>query len=97
MRPACLLVLSLALASCGALPKREREPVPEVVVLEVLGMTSRETCPPRVEAALESVEGVASASVEFATRTATIHCRGPLEPERLIAALRKQGYGAAAR
>ncbi len=89
-----VVLACLGVAACE-LP-RHSEPVPETLVFTVFGMTSAEGCPPRVEAALESVVGVDSATVEYATRTVTVHCRGHLEPELLVAALRKQGYGAAA-
>jgi copper chaperone CopZ len=61
--------------------------------LLVAGMTSPATCPARVQAALSSVTGVTSASVDFETRTATAHCLQGCDAQALITALAKQGYG----
>jgi len=67
------------------------------IVLDIEGMTCA-SCVQRVERALVRVPGVEEASVNLATRTATIHGErdlrvdGPVEP--LIEAVRRVGYGA---
>lgn len=96
MRLPLLGIVLTGLASSACELPRHPEPVPETLVFTVFGMTSAEGSVPRVEAALENVEGVASATVDYPTRTVVVHCRGHLAPELLVAALRKQGFGAAA-
>ena len=71
-----------------SLPPRERG-----VVLDIEGMTCA-SCVQRVERALEGVPGVEAASVNLATRTATVlgEPDGSLAP--LVEAVRGVGYGA---
>jgi P-type Cu+ transporter len=63
--------------------------------LEIGGMTCA-ACALRVEKALTKVPGVARASVNLATETATVHPQGAAsaDAEALIAAVRKAGYEA---
>jgi len=87
--PACLLgLLLLACQSTGDAAQRPRS-----VVLSIGGMTCAVNCPPRVEAALESVAGVDSATVDYDARTATVVVQGEIDPGALISALQKQGFG----
>jgi len=91
-----LLVLSLAFASfstasCHA--PRAAEVRDEKVVLRITGMTCAVLCPPKVQAALQSVEGVRAVSVDYDARTATVVCATTCKPETLVAALQKQGFG----
>lgn len=82
-----LLLLACACRStAGATAERS-------LVLSIGGMTCAVNCPPRVEAALESVAGVASATVDYDTRTATVVLADEVEPAALISALQKQGFG----
>ena len=69
-------------------PQEER-----AVVLDIEGMTCA-SCVQRVERALEDVPGVDTASVNLATRTATVigGREGSLAP--LVDAVRRVGYGA---
>jgi len=91
-----LLVLSLSFASVsfaschasGAAEVRE-----ERIQLRITGMTCAVLCPPKVQAALQSVEGVRSATVDYDTKTATVVCASTCKPETLVAALQKQGFG----
>lgn len=91
-----LLVLSLSLASvsfasCHA--PRAAEVREERIQLRITGMTCAVLCPPKVQAALQSVEGVRSATVDYDTKTATVVCTSDCKPETLVAALQKQGFG----
>ena len=63
------------------------------LTLDVQGMTCA-SCVSRVEKALQRVPGVAKASVNLATQTATVGGVG-LEADALIAAISKAGYEAA--
>ena len=93
-----LLVLSAllpgALAGCRATPAAAVQE--GTISLRIVGMTCGVNCPPRVQAALESVPGVEQAEVDYDTRTATVHCSGGCDRAALVAALQKQGFGAAA-
>ncbi len=62
-------------------------------ILEVNGMTCA-SCVRRVERALSKVEGVETASVNFAAETATVTLAQAIPIERLVAAVEKAGYGA---
>ncbi|MCC8405907.1 heavy metal translocating P-type ATPase [Paraburkholderia sp. MMS20-SJTN17] len=70
-------------------------PATQVVELEIGGMTCA-SCAMRVEKALAKVPGVAHASVNLATETATVHPQGTpsADADALIAAVRKAGYEA---
>jgi heavy metal translocating P-type ATPase len=59
--------------------------------LAIDGMTCA-SCVARVERALQGVPGVTHASVNLATESA--HVEGPVDPTRLIAAIKAAGYGA---
>ena len=63
------------------------------LVLDIEGMTCA-SCVQRVERALEGVPGVESASVNLATRTATIVGEPTGSPAPLVDAVRGAGYGA---
>jgi Cu+-exporting ATPase len=63
------------------------------VTLEISGMTCA-SCVRRVERALSRVEGVETASVNFAAETAHVTTREPVAVEKLVAAVEKAGYGA---
>ncbi|MGF6917660.1 heavy metal translocating P-type ATPase [Paraburkholderia sp. 40] len=68
---------------------------PGTIELEIGGMTCA-ACALRVEKALAKVPGVARASVNLATETATVHPQGTASADTgaLIAAVRKAGYEA---
>ncbi|SMG58679.1 heavy metal translocating P-type ATPase [Paraburkholderia susongensis] len=67
---------------------------PQATELSIGGMTCA-SCAMRVEKALSKVPGVASASVNLATETATIHPAGiAADTDALIAAVKKAGYEA---
>ena len=61
--------------------------------VQVVGMTCPVGCPPRVEAALASVPGVESATVDYEHRTATVVAAADVDRHALVAALEKQGFG----
>lgn len=63
------------------------------VTLDVGGMTCA-SCVRRVERALSKVEGVETASVNFAAETARVTLADDVPVERLIAAVEKAGYQA---
>jgi copper chaperone CopZ len=87
-RAFCLGLLLLACRASGP-----AAPAVRTVVLSIGGMTCAVDCPPRVEAALESVAGVQSATVDYDARTATVLVSGELATGALISALQKQGFG----
>jgi len=91
MKYASALLLGLLLVSCRASGTAAEEV--NTVVLSIGGMTCAVNCPPRVEAALESVAGVQDATVDYDTRTVTVRVAGPVDPGALISALQKQGFG----
>jgi len=62
------------------------------VVLDIEGMTCA-SCVNKLEKALSGVDDVSSASVNLATRTATVHTGAP-ETGPLITAVQRAGYGA---
>ncbi|HXU24337.1 MAG TPA: heavy metal translocating P-type ATPase, partial [Tepidiformaceae bacterium] len=64
------------------------------VTLDISGMTCA-SCVRRVERALSKVEGVETASVNFAAETARVTLAQPVELERLLTAVEKAGYSAA--
>jgi len=64
---------------------------PETIRFSVHGMGCA-SCVGRVEAALANVAGVTSVAVNLATERATV--RGQADPDSLIAAIVKAGYGA---
>ncbi len=64
------------------------------VSLDITGMTCA-SCVRRVERALSKVEGVETASVNFAAETARVTLAQPVDLARLMAAVEKAGYGAA--
>lgn len=94
MKSAALL-LGFLLLSCRA--SGTAAPAVHSLVLSIGGMTCAVNCPPRVEAALESVEGVQDATVDYDSRTATVVLAGEVEPGLLISALQKQGFGGVVR
>ena len=65
------------------------------VTLRVAGMTCA-SCVRRVERALQRVEGVEAASVNFASAMAHVSLGATLEAGALISAVERAGYGAAA-
>lgn len=90
------LALSLSFASVslvGCQAPRAAEVRDEQIVLRITGMTCAVLCPPRVQAALQSVEGVRSATIDYDAKTATVMCSSTCKPETLVAALQKQGFG----
>ena len=56
-------------------------------------MTCPVGCPPRVEAALASVPGVESTTVDYERRTATVVAASDLDRHALLSALERQGFG----
>ena len=77
----------------GAVKRAGYEVTQGSITLDVEGMTCA-SCVSRVEKALQRVPGVAKATVNLATQTATIGGVG-LEADALIAAISKAGYEAA--
>ena len=65
------------------------------LTLDIRGMTCA-SCVRRVERALSKVEGIETASVNFATETARVTFAAPVPTETLVAAVAKAGYEAAA-
>ncbi len=63
------------------------------VTLDIAGMTCA-SCVRRVERALSKVEGVETASVNFAAETARVTFAGEVPVESLVAAVEKAGYQA---
>ena len=63
------------------------------VNLRITGMTCA-SCVRRVERALGKVEGVETASVNFASETARVTTGAPIAVDRLVAAVAKAGYKA---
>jgi Cu+-exporting ATPase len=63
------------------------------VTLDISGMTCA-SCVRRVERALSKVEGVETASVNFAAETARVTLRQEVPVGQLVAAVEKAGYGA---
>ncbi|WP_110946497.1 heavy metal translocating P-type ATPase [Pseudomonas bohemica] len=66
---------------------------PETFDLPITGMTCA-SCAGRVERALRKVPGVKSASVNLANERAHVEVLEPIDPDSLIAAVDKAGYGA---
>lgn len=66
------------------------------VTLPVEGMTCA-SCVGRVERALRAVPGVAQATVNLATETATVEAERSVAPAALVAAVQKAGYTVAQR
>ena len=64
------------------------------VTLRIGGMTCA-SCVRRVERALNRVEGVDEASVNFASSTARVSLGGAIAPDELVAAVERAGYDAA--
>jgi heavy metal translocating P-type ATPase len=64
------------------------------LTFDIEGMTCA-SCVRRVERALGKVEGVETASVNFATETARVTLAGEVASEQLVAAVEKAGYHAA--
>ena len=95
MKLASALLTAFLLLSCRA--SGGAAPLLHTVVLSIGGMTCAVNCPPRVEAALESVAGVQDATVDYDTRTATVVLAGEVQPGALISALQKQGFGGVVR
>jgi Cu+-exporting ATPase len=74
------------------MPETVASAPPEVVRLPVAGMTCA-ACAARVEKVLGRVAGVASAEVNFGTRTATVAFDPEaVSPPELVAAVRRTGY-----
>lgn len=63
------------------------------ISLEIEGMSCH-SCSKTIESALNQVPGVDSATVNFATGTATVHCGDDVSAHALIKAVEKTGYGA---
>ncbi len=63
------------------------------LTLDIAGMTCA-SCVRRVERALSKVEGVETASVNFAAETARVTLAQPVELSRLVTAVEKAGYAA---
>ncbi|MBB5462526.1 heavy metal translocating P-type ATPase [Paraburkholderia sp. Cpub6] len=88
-------VANTELAAPSATPTATPAATPGTVELEIGGMTCA-ACALRVEKALAKVPGVARASVNLATETATVHPQGTASADTgaLIAAVTKAGYEA---
>ncbi|HUO38893.1 MAG TPA: cation transporter, partial [Mycobacterium sp.] len=70
-------------------------PLPQRVELDVTGMSCA-SCADRVERQLNTVDGV-RASVNYATRIATIDAAETISPDDLCDVVRRAGYDAAPR
>jgi Cu+-exporting ATPase len=70
-------------------------PLPQRVELDVTGMSCA-SCAARVERQLNAIDGV-RASVNYATRVATIDAAEAIDPDELCEAVRLAGYDAAPR
>ena len=66
----------------------------DAVTLDITGMTCA-SCVRRVERALSKIEGVETASVNFAAENARVTLAAPIPVETLVAAVEKAGYAAA--
>jgi copper chaperone CopZ len=98
MKPILALLLCASFpAVSGCAAPRTAELRTSTLVLSITGMTCAVYCPGKVQAALASVEGVESATVDYDTRTATVRMREGVDPALLTAAVRKQGFGAVPR
>ncbi|MGF6854820.1 heavy metal translocating P-type ATPase [Paraburkholderia sp. CI3] len=88
-------VANAELAAPSATPTATPAATPGTIELEIGGMSCA-ACALRVEKALAKVPGVARASVNLATETATAHPQGTASADSgaLIAAVRKAGYEA---
>ncbi|MBC8742485.1 copper-translocating P-type ATPase [Paraburkholderia sp. UCT31] len=88
-------VANAELAAPSATQTATPTATPGTIELEIGGMTCA-ACALRVEKALAKVPGVARASVNLATETATVHPQGTASADSgaLIAAVRKAGYEA---
>lgn len=75
------------------MPASKLNSSPETVRLQINGMHCS-ACVVRVEKALDRVEGVASAEVNFATHSATVHLEQPVPVGQLQQALTSIGYSA---
>ena len=51
-------------------------------------------CPPRVQAALDSVDGVESVVIDYKAKTATVSAAEGTDTKAMIAALKDADYGA---
>ncbi|MEO8384904.1 MAG: copper ion binding protein, partial [Betaproteobacteria bacterium] len=60
--------------------------------IQITGMTCA-SCVARVEKTLKAVSGIASATVNLATETATLHAAAPIDVANVIQAIEKSGYG----
>ncbi|MFT7678181.1 MAG: copper chaperone CopZ [Planctomycetota bacterium] len=49
-------------------------------------------CPPRVQSALSSLDGVENVDVDFATKTATVKLDGKVSVADMVAALEGAGF-----
>jgi len=74
-------------------PSPPGESSPAVLQIRIKGMHCA-ACVSRVEGALAAVPGVSGASVNLATERASVRGAGPIEFERLAAAVRSVGYDA---
>jgi copper chaperone CopZ len=84
------LVLVNACQSVSTAPAVEQR----TLTLAITGMTCALNCPPRVKAALESVAGVESATIDYDARRAVVRCSASTGLEALLAAVHRQGFGA---
>ncbi len=76
-------------------PTAALAPAPDTIELDVLGMSCG-SCAARVQRALGGQAGVSEARVNYATGRATVELDpGRVDPEQLIAAVRRAGYDAA--
>ena len=75
------------------LPAIGATPAPRVVALSVEGMTCA-GCPPKVEAALRSVEGVADVTCDLEEGSATVRCDNSTRVNALVAAVATTGKSA---
>jgi Cu+-exporting ATPase len=80
-------LLAIAVKECPTMPS------PDTFDLPITGMTCA-SCAGRVERALRKVPGVTNATVNLANERAHVEVAEPIDPESLIAAVDKAGYGA---
>jgi len=99
MKHLCATFLLLAPVAVSSQACRGAAPAERIelhtLTLSITGMTCALNCPPRVKAALESVPGVVVAAIDYDARRALVRCPRGTDPEELILAVRRQGFGAA--
>jgi Cu+-exporting ATPase len=87
-----VVILPVSLASTPQTTEVKEQQ--ETVDLNISGMTWPVNCPKRVRSALEKVSGVVSAEVTHPDKAVVQIKKGKTDADKLIAAVKKAGYGA---